>query len=51
MDVVSAIMSKPISTLKKSKDNSSRLKDLKSKLKELTEFNPVKFTDDIIKQL
>ena len=51
MDVVSAIMSKPISTLKKSKDNSSKLKDLKSKLKELTEFNPVKFTDDIIKQL
>ena len=50
-EVVSAIMSKPISTLKKNKENGSRLKDLKSKLKDLLSFNPVKFTDEIIKQL
>lgn len=50
-DVVTAVMSKPISFLRKNKDTSSRIKELKAKLKELKSFDPVKFTEHIISQL
>lgn len=50
-EIISAVMSKPISYLRKSKDNSSRIKDLKDKLKELKSFDPVKYTEEIIKHL
>lgn len=49
-EVVSAIMSKPISQLRKTKDNSARLKALKEKLKELKSFDPVKYTEQIISE-
>lgn len=49
--IVSAVMSKPISTLRKNKDNSARLKDLKALLKELRAFDPVKYTEEIIKKM
>lgn len=51
INIVSAIMSKPISNLRKNKDTSDKVKELKQKLKELIKFNPIKFTDDIINQL
>ena len=51
IDIVSAVMSKPISYLRKNKYSSSRIKDLRTKLKELTRFDPVKYTEDIISKL
>lgn len=51
MDVVSSVMSKPISYIRKNKDTSSRVKELKDKLKELKKFDPVKYTEEIIKKL
>lgn len=50
-EIVSSVMSKPISYLRKNKDTNSRLKDLKDKLKELKKFNPEKYTEYIIMQL
>lgn len=50
-EVVSTVMSKPISYLRQNKDTSERIKSLKQKLKELKSFDPVKFTEDIIKKL
>lgn len=50
-EIVSSVMSKPISYLRKNKDTSSRLKDLKDRLKELKRFDPVKYTEEIIKKL
>ena len=51
MDVVSQVMSKPISYLRTNKDTSSRVKALKDKLKELQNFNPVEYTENIINKL
>ena len=51
MEIISSVMSKPISSLRKNKDTSSRVKELKDKLKELKQFDPVKYTEDIINQL
>lgn len=51
LEVVKAVMSKPISTLRKNKDNSAKIKDLKALLKEYKSFDPVLFTEDIISKL
>lgn len=51
MDVVSQVMSKPISYLRTNKDTSSRVKTLKDKLKDLQNFNPVEYTENIINKL
>lgn len=50
-EVVSAIMSRTISNLRKTKDQTEKVKSLKDKLKELKSFDAVKFTDEIINQL
>lgn len=50
-EIVSTVMSKPISYLRKNKDTTERVKDLKNKLSELKKFNAIKFTENIISQL
>ena len=50
-EVVDAVMSKPISYLRKNKDTSDRIKALKDKLKELKRFDPVSYTEEIISKL
>ena len=50
-EIISAVMSKPISYLRKNKDTSDRVKALKDKLKELKKFDPVAYTEDIINRL
>ena len=50
-EVVDAVMSKPISYLRKNKDTSDRIKALKDKLKELKRFDPVSYTEEIINKL
>ena len=51
MEIVSGVMSKPISYLRKNKDTSDRIKELKTKLANLRKFDPVKFTHDIVQRL
>lgn len=50
-EIVEAVMAKPISQLRKNKDNSERIKALKDKLKELKKFDPVAYTEEIINKL
>ena len=50
-EIITAVMSKPISYLRKNKDTSDRVKALKDKLKELKKFDPVAYTEDIINRL
>lgn len=50
-EIVSAVMSKPISNLRKNKDTTEKVKALKSKLSELKKFNPIQFTQKIIQEL
>lgn len=50
-DIIEAVMSKPISYLRKNKDTSDRVKALKDKLKELKKFDPVAYTEEIIDRL
>ncbi len=50
-EVVSAVMSKPISYLRKNKDTTERIKALKTKLKELTAFEPLKYAESVIQRL
>lgn len=50
-EVVSAVMSKPISYLRKNKDTTERIKALKTKLKELTAFEPIKYAESVIQRL
>ena len=50
-EIVETVMSKPISYLRKNTDNSSRIKGLKEKLKELKKFDAVKYTEEIIKKI
>ena len=50
-EIISAVVQKPISYLRKNKDTSERIKALKDKLKELQHFNPVKYTEEIIGKL
>lgn len=51
MEVVNAIMSRTISNLRKTKDQTEKVKALKAKLKELKEFDAVKFTEEIVNRL
>lgn len=51
MEVVENILSKPIGNLRKTKDNTEKIKVLKAKLRELKKFNPVIYTEEIIKRL
>ena len=50
-EVLEAVISKPISWLRKNTDTTARIKSLKEKLKELKKFDPIHFTEEIIKQL
>jgi hypothetical protein len=50
-EILSTVMSKPISYLRKNSDTSGRIKELKNKLKELEKFDPVAYTEEIIKRL
>lgn len=50
-DIVKDVMQKPISYIRKNKDTSTRLKNLKEELKELKRFDPIKYTEEIIKKL
>jgi len=50
-DIINVVMQKPIAYLRKNKDTSDRIKDLEKKLKELQNFNPVKYTEGIINKL
>ena len=50
-EIVEAVMAKPISQLRKNKDNSERIKALKDKLRELKKFDPVAYTEEIINKL
>jgi hypothetical protein len=49
--IVEAVMSKPISQLRKNKDNTSRIKGLRDKLKELKKFNPIAYAETVINRL
>jgi hypothetical protein len=51
MEVINAIMSRTISNLRKTKDQTEKVKSLKDKLKELKSFDAVKFTDEIVNRL
>ena len=51
MEVVSTVMSKPISYLRNNKDTSDRVKALKEKLKELKAFNVTEYIETIINKL
>jgi hypothetical protein len=51
IEVVQAVMAKPISYLRKNKETSDRVKEVKARIKELKEFNAPKFTEDLIKKL
>ena len=50
-EIVEAVMSKPISQLRKNKDTSDRVKALNDKLKELLKFDAVKYTEQLINKL
>lgn len=50
-EIVEAVMSKPISQLRKNKDTSDRVKALNSKLKELLKFDAVRYTEQLINKL
>lgn len=51
MEIVSQVMSKPISYLRANKDTSERVKNLKQKLKDLQSFDATKYTENIISKL
>lgn len=50
-DVIGEVLKKPISVLRKNKDNGDKIKSLKSKLKSLKSFDPIVFTSEIIGKL
>lgn len=50
-EIINVVMTKPISYIRKNKDTSDRIKELKNKLKELKQFNPYKYTEEIINKL
>jgi hypothetical protein len=51
LDIIEAVMSKPISQLRKNKDNSDRIKAIKERIKELKKFDPIVYTDNLINSL
>lgn len=50
-EVVKAVMDKPISQLRKNKDNTARIKGLKDKLKELKKFSPTEYVQELVQKL
>lgn len=50
-DIIQEVLKKPISGLRKNKDNSEKIKSLKEKLKSLKAFDPIIFTSEIIGKL
>lgn len=50
-DVIKVVCEKPISYLRKNKDTADRVKALRNRLKDLKSFDPVKFTENIIKMM
>ena len=50
-EILSTVLGKPISYLRKNSDTTGKVKELKSKLKELKSFDPIKYTEEIIKKL
>lgn len=50
-EIIAEVLKKPISNLRKNKDNGEKIKALKNKLKELKLFNPQAFTAEIINKL
>ena len=50
-EILATVLSKPISYLRKNSDTTGKVKELKAKLKELKKFDPVKYTEEIIKRL
>ncbi|MBP3732303.1 MAG: hypothetical protein J6I84_03575 [Bacilli bacterium] len=50
-EVLSTVLGKPISYLRKNSDTSGRVKELKEKLRVLKKFDPVAYTEEIIKRL
>lgn len=50
-DIVSIVMSKPISYLRNNRDNSLRIKSLKERRKEFLNFNPVQYIEELIKKI
>lgn len=51
LEIVQAVMSKPINYLRKNKDTRERVKALKDKLKELKAFNPITAAEEVIMKL
>jgi hypothetical protein len=50
-EIIDVVMGKPISYLRNNKDTADRIKALKTRLKELKAFDPIKYTEEIINQL
>jgi hypothetical protein len=50
-EVLSTVLSKPISYLRKNSDTTGKVKELKARLKELKSFDPIAYTEEIIKRL
>lgn len=50
-EVISEVMSKPLSYLRSNKDNTARIATLKKRVKELKSLDPVKYTEDLISKL
>lgn len=51
LDIVTTVLGKPISYLRKNSDTTGKVKELKARLKELKKFNPITYTEEIIKRL
>lgn len=50
-EVLKVILDRPLNQIRKIKDNTDRIKALKQKLKDLKAFNPILYTEEIIKKL
>ena len=51
MSIIDVVLEKPISYLRKNKDTSERIKVLEKRLKDLKSFDPITYTEEIIKKL
>lgn len=51
LEIIKTVCEKPISYLRKNKDTSERIKVLEKKLKDLKSFDPITYTEEIIKKL
>lgn len=50
-ELVKSVLDKPISQLRKNKDNTARIKSLKDKLKELKKFSPTDYVKELVNKL